>query len=531
MKTFLLHHLLSESSLRQPDWPAVISRGDSITYADLETMSSRLAQTLARMGIKQGDRVGILLGKSAQSIISLFGIMKAGAIYVPMDPQSPAGRLCHIISHCAIEYLITSQKYLDELYSGRDAELPVKKVILAGPQPPDCTDLGHIDCIAWETAVAESSGRYSPTAMSDASPAYILHTSGSTGTPKGVVISHLNALTFVNMAVDFFGIDGRDRVASHAPLHFDLSVFDIFGAIKAGAALVIVPERLSAFPVKLAEFIDGEQITIWNSVSSVLTMLANKGGLDRFDFDKLRVVHFSGDVMPVKYLRILKRHMANAAFFNIYGQTEANSSLYYPVHEVPENEAWRIPIGKPFPNFEVFALNEQGAKIARSGEEGELFVSGSTVALGYWDDEKRTQERFVNDPRLPSLKTRVYKTGDLVRVDGGGNYVFAGRSDHMVKSRGFRIELGEIELVLNSYPAVRHAVAMAVPDELIGNRIVACVESQTGMDILNAELFDHCSKILPPYMLPEKIVHIDAMPKTTTGKIDRKSIERSFLKS
>jgi amino acid adenylation domain-containing protein len=530
MNTFLLHHLLSESSLKEPDSPAVISGSRSITYAELETMSNRLSVSLVRMGVKKGDRVGILLGKSTESIISLFGIMKAGAIYVPLDPQAPAGRLNHIVSHCGIECLITSQKGLEKLYSDSDAGLPVRKVILAGVQPHDCTDKGrNIECIAWETTVAASADSYSPVTLSDTSPAYILHTSGSTGMPKGVVISHLNALTFVNMAADVFEIGRRDRVASHAPLHFDLSVFDIFGAIKSGAAIILVPELLSVFPAKLAEFIDREQISIWNSVSSVLTMLADKGSLDRFRFDKLRLIHFSGDVMPVKYLRKLKKHMEKAAFFNIYGQTEANSSLCYPVREVPDKDAWKIPIGKPFPNFEVFALNEQGAAITQPGEEGELFVSGSTVALGYWNDEKRSQERFVIDPRRPSLGTRVYKTGDLVRIDGEGNYLFAGRNDHMVKSRGFRIELGEIEIALNGFPAVRHAVALAIPDEIIGNRIIAFVESRTGKDIADRELYDYCSKSLPPYMLPEKIVYVNAMPKTTTGKIDRKQIEQSFL--
>ena len=280
--------------------------------------------------------------------------------------------------------------------------------------------------------------------------------------PKGSVISHLNALTFVNMAVGFFGINENDRMANHAPLHFDLSIFDIFCAVKVGAAVVVIPEYLSAFPVRLAQAIYQQRVTVWNSVASVLTKLADQGGLEGLTFPSLRLVHFSGDLMPVKYLSFLRKCMPAAEFYNIYGQTEANSSLYFKVPDRIGDNAWKIPIGKSFPNFDVFAINENGQVVSKPNEEGELYVLSASVALGYWNDGKKTKEQFTADPRNPHGYARVYKTGDLVRLDSEGNFVFSGRKDHMVKSKGYRVELDEVEIILNSHPNVRQAVAVAI---------------------------------------------------------------------
>jgi len=359
----LLHHILTENSHKWPERTAITFKDQSITYSFLETESNQLAATLSRLGCVKGDRVGIMLSKSIESIVALFGILKAGGIYVPVDPLAPIARVSHIITHCGIECIITSTEHLQKFELGQQNSMPLLKVILTGSMRDEAVVSGrHFDVIAWEEAVGQSGEDPRDLLQLDSDPAYILHTSGSTGTPKGVVISHRNALTFVNMAVDFFMIGRNDRIANHAPLHFDLSVFDIFGAIKAGATIVVVPEFLSTFPSRLAEYIDGERITIWNSVSSVLAMLAAKGSLERFAFSALRLVHFSGEVMPLKYLEILKKYMPRAEFFNIYGQTEANSSLFYRVDDVAKDRAKNIPIGKPFPHFDVFAIDDNGKR-------------------------------------------------------------------------------------------------------------------------------------------------------------------------
>ena len=527
---YLLHHLLRDAAAKYPQRTAVAFKNRNLTYSDLEARSNQLCASLVRHGVNKGDRIAIMLNKSFESIISVFGILKAGAIYVPLDPVAPAARACSLINHCGIEIIIASQENLAKVLSEAEAGLTLRKAIVT-VTPPDAAPSSNakIEYHGWEEPGAGMSENHCTVEQSDAAPAYILHTSGSTGMPKGVVISHLNALTFVNMAASFFGINEDDRMANHAPLHFDLSILDIFCAVKSGAAIVIVPEFLSAFPVRLAEFIDQEKITVWNSVASVLTKLADQGALERLSFPSLRLVHFSGDLMPAKYLRSLKKCMAQAEFYNIYGQTEANSSLYFKVPGTIIDDAWKIPIGKPFPNFDVFGLDDEGKVISKPNEEGELHVLSATVALGYWNDLKKTQEQFTSDPRNPAAHARVYKTGDLVRIDDEGNYVFAGRKDHMVKSKGFRVELDEIEIVLSSHPRVRQAAVVAIPDDLAGNRIIAYICLNRGSEIASKELLDLCADRLPKYMVPEMIRFRQALPTSSNEKINRKALVQEFI--
>jgi amino acid adenylation domain-containing protein len=528
MRDYLLHHLLQRSAAQYPDKAAVIFKEKSVTYSDLERQSNGVASALQQLGMRKSDRVGIMLSKSIEQIIALFGILKSGAVYVPIDPAAPAGRVAYMIRHCGVGCLITTPGNLESLL--RSDGIGISTALLIGTDA-EVVIPGTIvtKSLSLDVEGTRESDGFQAMDMSDSSPAYILHTSGSTGNPKGVAISHLNALTFIEMAADYFNVTASDRFGSHAPLHFDLSVFDVFVAIKQGAAIVLLPEMLSTFPVKLAEYIDKKQITVWNSVSSVLTLLADKGGLESRNLDALRLVHFSGDIMPVKYLRLLAKRMKNAAFYNIYGQTEANSSLCYPITEIPDDDSWRIPIGKPFPNFDVFALNAERQVVSRPGDEGELYVSSSTVAYGYWNDRDMSGEKFVPDPRYPFLDKIVYKTGDLVRIDEDGNYLFSGRKDHMVKSRGYRIELAEIETVLSGHPEVVAAVAIPIPDDLVGNRIFAVIAAASGCSIGTEGLVRYCTSRLPKYMIPETMTFRDSLPMTSSGKVDRKKLGEELV--
>jgi amino acid adenylation domain-containing protein len=420
----------------------------------------------------------------------------------------------------------STSKLLQEL--SHDSIL--KSVLTPGhPGLAKAMDSKTLELTSWQEIFQSESESFSFPHITDNYPAYILFTSGSTGTPKGVVISHLNSLAFVNMASDFFTVTEKDRFCGHAPLQFDLSVFDIFVALSKGATLVLVPEVLSVFPAKLSEYIEETKISVWNSVASVLSLLAERGKLERFAFESLRLVIFSGDVLPVKYLRKLKNSMRRSRFFNIYGQTEANSSTFYEVTEIPDSDSWKIPIGKSFPNFEVFVLDEAGQVVNNPGSEGELHVRASTVAMGYWKDAQKTAASFVQDSQYPFLDAPVYKTGDLVRIDEAGNYVFSGRKDHLVKSAGYRIELGEIELALYGYPGVNQAAVVTLPDDLIGNRIIAYVSLSNDKPFEKAGIINHCAKRLPKYMIPEKIEYRASLPRTSTGKVDRRLLAKNAL--
>jgi acyl-coenzyme A synthetase/AMP-(fatty) acid ligase len=257
--------------------------------------------------------------------------------------------------------------------------------------------------------------------------------------------------------------------------------------------------------------------------------LAERGKLEKFNFDSMRLVLFAGEIFPIKYLRKIMNHMQNASFYNMYGQTEANSSTFYLIKDLPDDDAWKIPIGKPFPNYEVFALDQKNKIIDSPGLEGELYVRGSAVAMGYWKDTEKTAACFVQDPIQTFSSNKVYRTGDVVSLDDSGNYIFIGRKDHMVKSRGYRIEIDEIEIALHSYPGIRQAAIITVPDDLIGNRIIGYVSVIDDEKIQEPEILGHCAKRIPKYMLPEAVEICPSLPTTSTGKIDRKLLSKEAL--
>lgn len=338
------------------------------------------------------------------------------------------------------------------------------------------------------------------------------------------MISHLNSLTFVNWAHDTFRVHSEDRLSNHAPLHFDLSIFDIFVAFKAGATLVLVPDGLSTFPIRLADWIEKNRISIWYSVPSILSMLILHGKLERYRYSSLRALLFAGEVFPVKYLRQLMALIPDTDFYNLYGPTETNVITYYKVPKIPPEQVKPIPIGRACANMEVFTLSENGQLITEPGQEGDLFARGSCVAKGYWGDAEKTDRCFVRNHTQPNFQDTMYKTGDLVNLDDDGNYTYVGRRDRMIKSRGYWIELGEIEAVLHNHPEVREAAAVAIPDDMVGNRIKAFVVLNKTNAANSTDLQRFCSQRIPGYMVPEVIEFRDSLPKTSTGKIDRPAL-------
>jgi amino acid adenylation domain-containing protein len=519
VKAYLLPHLLAEAATRSPDRLAVIDGRASLRYAELEREANRLAQALRQIGVQPGDRVGLYLDKSVSAIVGIYGILKADAAYVPLDPFAPAPRLAYIARNCDLHCLVTavdrSAKWSELLAAGA----PLQSVVVMDADDPIDTPPG-----------LRGLGRHALARMPEAAPpsrgvdqdlAYILYTSGSTGQPKGVMLSHLNALAFVRWCYGYFGPTPEDVFSNHAPLHFDLTILDIFVAAMAQAALVIVPPETSVFPVQLGEFIEERGITIWYSVPSVLSLLVLHGKLTPGRCASFRHVIFAGEVFPTKHLRQLMALLPQAQFTNLYGPTETNVCTYYPVPPLPEERTEPIPIGRAIDNVEVFAVTEVGG-LAEPGEVGELYVRGSTVAFGYWGDPERTARSFVGHPSGRATD-RVYRTGDLVRQDDQGDFLFLGRRDHQIKSRGYRIELGDIEATLYGHPDVAECVVVPIPDEIVGNRIKAFVVARDAT-VTEGELVRFCSGLLPKYMVPEVVELVAHLPKTSTGKIDRRAL-------
>jgi amino acid adenylation domain-containing protein len=512
---YLLHQLLTRSAERHPDKAAVSVGGRTLTYRDLDAQSNQLAHFLRERGLRKGDRVGMFFPKAVESLVAMLGIGKAGGVYVPMDAQQPVQRTAYLIQNCAMSGVITNGALLQAL--GPALNVPLGFALVTGDLPAGS---GWCPTFAWSSLNGAPSNKVPACGETSMDLAYILYTSGSTGRPKGVMISHLNALTFVNWCSETFRIRPEDRLSNHAPLHFDLSVFDIYNALEAGATVCIVPPEIAAFPSSLAGWIESQQITVWYSVPSALILLLLHATARLTGLKRLRTVLFAGDVFPMKYLRQLADLLPEAEMYNLYGPTETNVCTYYKVDRGLLASQERLPVGRGCENTEVFAVTDRNT-VAQTGETGELYVRGPGVTCGYWGDADKTRKMFVPHPFQPYLEDKVYKTGDLVKLLEDGSYDFLGRIDSMVKSRGYRIELGEIEAALLSHPGVREASAIPLRDEEIGARIKAVIVAHDGAELSTTALLQHCNSRIPKYMIPEFIEFRDTLPKTSTGKIDR----------
>jgi amino acid adenylation domain-containing protein len=524
---YLLQHLLADSAARRPGRPALAAGDRSLTYAELDRLSSQAARALLAQGVAPGDRVGILAPKSAAAVVAIFGALKAGACYVPLDPNAPAARLSVIMRDSGIAVVLADAARLSGAAALAGSVPQFRSVIITGPHWGEEGAAGTagsaapgLTVVSWDAVLAEPDGPVAGNPAIETDPAYILYTSGSTGTPKGVMISHRNALTFVVWAVACTGLGESDRVCSPAPLHFDLSVFDVFATNQASACMVVLPPKATTFPVRLAEHISKEQISVWYSVPSVLTMLVTYGNLGRFDLSRLRTVIFAGEVFPVKHLGGLMAALPHVRYLNWYGPTETNvcTSFEVPAGASPPDP---VPIGTACANTEVFAVTSDGRRVSGPGEIGELYVRGPSLTQGYWGQPGQSQEVLVPNPFQAAYHETVYRTGDLVSQDTDGNYVYLGRQDGMVKTRGYRVELGEVEAALYGHPAIHEAVVLPVPDEMLGHRLRAVISADGSGALSREEVLDHCRQRLPAYMVPDVVEFCEALPRTSTGKIDR----------
>lgn len=509
--TASLADYLESSAARHAGRTAIVdAAGWSLTYGELNDRADRLAGFLLSAGVQPGDRVGVILPKGADAITAFFAIMKARAAYVPVDYTAPASRARTILADCDVRvaFVASGSELLDGtwLKDGRAATL----VVVGTGSRPGGAPAARL--VPWAAALRSGPATVDGRSRSDL--AYILYTSGSTGIPKGVMLTHENALSFVDWCSDVFAPDEADRFSSHAPFHFDLSVLDIYVALKHGAAVYVIPEELGKTPKELAAFIADNRLTIWYSTPSILSLLVQFGSLDARDFRALRLVLFAGEVFPVKHLRRLVSLVPSPAYYNLYGPTETNVCTFARIPTpIPEDRTAPYPIGFPCAHCDACALEENGEEV-RDGE-GLLYIAGPSVFPGYWNRPDRNATVFVT-----RAGRRWYNTGDVVRFEPGQGFVYLGRRDRMVKRRGYRIELGEIERALYQHPAVAEAAVIAVPDEAAGTRLVAYLSARTTdrPSIVALKMF--CTERLPSYMSPDAFVFLDALPRTSTDKVN-----------
>ncbi|MFE1886044.1 AMP-binding protein, partial [Streptomyces diastatochromogenes] len=444
-------------------------------------------------GARAGARVVLWGGKSLLAVALMQGALRTGAVYAPVASTNPAERVARIASDSDAALIVADEEVVRS--RPRGGELGGAPVVT----------LPNLLAEARPGATAEPY-RNAPDDM-----AYILYTSGSTGTPKGVCLSHRNALSFVDWAVKELDLRPADRLSNHAPFNFDLSVFDLYGAFRAGASVHLVPPEMAYAPAQLAEFVRSQEISVWYSVPSALALMMREGGLlDGAPPPDLRACVFAGEPFPLAQAQLLRRSWPGVRLLNWYGPTETNVCTSYEVTDADLSRTSPLPIGRATCG-DLVSLDSDG------GPEGEITVLGPTVMLGYWG-------------RPPH--TGPYGTGDIGRLDANGHLEYVGRIDHMVKLRGHRIELGEIEAAIGAHPAVAEAVVVVTGDGLEG-RLHAVVVPAGPTRPRSLELKQHCAQHLPTYMLFDRLHVVDALPLTPNGKTDRKAltaaIERETL--
>lgn len=494
-----LAHILDAALEKNPEKIAIEHREKTITYRELDRFSSAISAELTRNGAATGERIGIYAGKSIETAAAILGSLKAGATYVPVGVDSPASRNAFIFEDCNVKFIIAEEKYAAKLRQVWNEitvilELAPEVVLLKGP----VTD--------------KDEQTFDP----QSELAYILYTSGSTGNPKGVMYSHKSALKFIEWCSQTFPVTNQDRFSSHAPFHFDLSIFDLYVSFLHGSTLILIDEETGKNPMELGKLIPEKKISVWYSTPSVLALLAQYGKLEKYDYSNLRLVLFAGEVFPIKHLRALVELWTQARFFNLYGPTETNVCTYFEIPKpVPPDRSQPFPIGKSCSHLQCQAFDENGIEV-KAGEKAELCVSGDIMS-GYWNLPEKTQNAFITDR---NGRTQWYKTGDIVIKEPDGNFLYFGRKDRMVKRRGYRVELGEIEAMLYKHPEVREAAVVAVPDGDAGVQIRAFLHVVDREKVSLIKMKQYASEVLPSYMIPDQFTFLPELPKTSTDKID-----------
>ncbi|WP_239004864.1 non-ribosomal peptide synthetase, partial [Paenibacillus tepidiphilus] len=496
-----LHQLFEEQAARTPERPAVSWNGQALTYRELEKRSNRLARRLQAQGVNVNDHVGLMTGRNFEMIVGMLAILKAGAAYVPVDPDYPPSRISHMIGHAGIRAVVADQAY---------AEVPAQII--------DSRDPSLLAHSAEALHLAKDSHEL----------AYIIYTSGSTGEPKGVMIEHHSAVNLVSWVNQEFGVHEEDRLLFITSMCFDLSVYDIFGPLAAGARIVIGSREQVQEPKQLQQLLKQEAITIWDSVPTTLNHLLH--GLaeqeEAASQKELRLALVSGDWIPVDLAERARAAFPNVQVIGLGGATEATVwSNYYPIREVAADQT-SIPYGRPLGNNTFYILDAERHPVPY-GVAGELYIGGVGVARGYLNDPSKTSASFMANPFVP--QGRMYRTGDMGRMLPDGNMEFLGRRDHQVKIRGYRVELGEIESQLLKHEAVREAVVTDREDAAGGRYLCAYVVLQEETAL--ADIREHLVRVLPSYMIPGYLIRMERLPLTPNGKLDRKALPEPEARS
>lgn len=517
---YTLPNCIENSARLFPNKEAFRCGNASLSFQELDIKTNQLAKHLVDSGIQKGDRIGIYMNRCIETSIAIYGILKAGAVYVPIDPISPRTRTKFLIENCGIQFLITVPKQKKRVAKLLIEDISLKQVIGFS----DDSDIKHF---SWESIFSITLESYQRVNILSEDMAYIIFTSGSTGDPKGIMHTHKSGLAYAQLSASLYKLRPQDRVANHAPLHFDISTFGYFSAPYAGATTVIIPDAPISLPVSLGALIAEEKISIWYSVPLALSQLLLSGVLDQHDYSAIRWVLFAGENFTLKYLKGIMEKWPQAKYSNVYGPTEVNQCTFYNFNAKEIFKDY-VPIGDVWDNTEYKIIDEDDKEVHK-GETGQLLIRSSTMMLGYWNNKELTEKSIYKQQISNNLEQVYYRTGDLVRQDNLDRLVFLGRKDRQVKVRGYRIELDEIEAVLNDHPSIKECTVCVLEKDNEQKILTAAVILALGASTETNELIAHCRSKLPTYAVPQRIDVLKNFPRTSSGKIDLTQIRKTLI--
>ena len=521
----LLQNFLINNAEKYYDKEALIFDNNRITYGNLNDRSTRFANSLIHLGINRHDRVIIFLDNSVESVISIWGILKTGAVFIVLNGSIKSNKLEYIIKDSGANFIVADSRKYDVVNSALRNNRSDIKVIWVGISDA-IESQNNSAAFFFDELIDNQNIEISKNLANrmdkiiDYDLASLIYTSGSTGEPKGVISSHFNMISAARSIIEYLENDHNDIILEVLPLSFDYGLYQMIMSVMFGGTLVL--ETSFMFPIKIVQIIEEEKITGFPIVPTIIALLLKMKDIEKYKFDSLRYISNTGAAFPVPHIQKFNHLFPHIKIYSMYGLTECKRIAYLPPEEIGKRPS---SVGKAIQHCEVFILDESGNEVT-IGEIGELVVRGSNVMRGYWNSPELTEKVYRKG--LYQGETLLY-TGDLFRKDEEGYLYFLGRKDDMIKSKGERISPKEIENVLCSINGVSEAAVIGVPDEILGQAIKAFIVKKDGSELETNDILYYCSKNIEPFMVPRYIEFIKELPKSPNGKVDKKILKQELL--
>lgn len=515
----LVHGFLERSFSKCPSKIALIAGDQRLSYGDLEAGANRLARALLAGGVRYADRVVVFLDNSVESVISIFGILKAGAILVVLNPTTKASKLAYVLGNSRATALITQARKWAVAADAIGTAPFLKTAILVGELPQAALPAGErspggpvpLAIMPWKETQRDFPAERPPCPTIDIDLAALVYTSGTTGDPKGVMLTHANMVSASTSITAYLENREDDIILNALPLSFDYGLYQVLMAAQFGGTVVL--ERSFLYPYAVISLLQKEAVTGFPIVPTMAAILLQMEDLKRQSFPRLRYVTSTSAALPAAHIRGLRELFPGARFYSMYGLTECKRVSFLPPEELDRRPT---SVGKGMPNEQVYIVDEHGQVITTPGVVGELVVRGANVMKGYWELPAETA-KVLRPGRLPG--EAVLYTGDLFKMDADGYLYFVSRTDDIIKSRGEKVSPKEVENALCEHPEILEAVVVGVADETRGEAIKAYVVPKRGATLTAKQVIAHCRRHLEDFMVPAVIEFRDRLPRAATGKV------------